>query len=154
MASAPLPSAGIWTAPDEAPADAERRDPLRSEGGRAFVMVCAWGDPEQPADRRCKRASGIEDTDRYAYQAEAAHVESPCLGVTGKARMRDLGPEYARLDDDAFTPRYRARCYCGTVCYEVCADPLDAKICPCRTCHAFRFGRQKLHEDVKCPFAP
>jgi hypothetical protein len=127
---------GIWPAP---PADAERRDPLRSEGGRAFVMV-----------------SGIEDTDRYAYQAaaEATHVESPCLGVTGKARMRDLGPEYARLDDDAFTPRYRARCYCGTVCYEVCADPLDAKICHCRTCHAFRFGRQKLHEDVKCPFDP
>ena len=48
--------------------------------------------------------------------------------------MRDLGPEYARLDDDAFTPRYRASCHCGAVRYEVSADPLDAKICHCRTC--------------------
>jgi hypothetical protein len=48
--------------------------------------------------------------------------------------MRDLGPEYARLDDDAFTSRYRASCHCGAVRYEVSADPVDAKICHCRTC--------------------
>lgn len=29
---------------------------------------------------------------------------------------------------------YRARCHCGAVRYEVCADPVDAKICHCRTC--------------------
>src|SRR5229473_2260904 len=50
--------------------------------------------------------------------------------------MRDLGPEYARVDDDAFTPRYRASCHCGAVRYEVSADPLDAKICHCRTCQS------------------
>ncbi len=48
--------------------------------------------------------------------------------------MRELGPEYARLDDDAFMPRYRASCHCGAVRYEVSADPVDAKICHCRTC--------------------
>jgi hypothetical protein len=48
--------------------------------------------------------------------------------------MRDLGPEYARLDDNAFTSRYRASCHCGAVRYEVSADPVDAKICHCRTC--------------------
>jgi hypothetical protein len=48
--------------------------------------------------------------------------------------MRDLGPEYARVDDDAFTPRYRASCHCGMVRYEVGADPVDAKICHCATC--------------------
>jgi hypothetical protein len=50
--------------------------------------------------------------------------------------MRDLGPEYARVDDDAFTPRYRASCHCGAVRYDVSADPLDAKICHCRTCQS------------------
>ena len=50
--------------------------------------------------------------------------------------MRDLGPEYARVDDDAFTPRYWASCHCGAVRYEVSADPLDAKICHCRTCQS------------------
>ena len=29
---------------------------------------------------------------------------------------------------------YRARCLCGTVRYEARADPVDAKICHCRTC--------------------
>src|SRR6185503_12424526 len=48
--------------------------------------------------------------------------------------MNDLGPEYGAVDDDTFVARYRARCHCGAVCYEVAADPLDAKICHCRTC--------------------
>lgn len=30
--------------------------------------------------------------------------------------------------------RYEARCFCGAVRYEVAADPVDAKICHCRTC--------------------
>jgi hypothetical protein len=50
--------------------------------------------------------------------------------------MNDLGPDYAALDDDTFVARYRARCHCGAVRYEVGADPVDAKICHCRTCQA------------------
>jgi hypothetical protein len=50
--------------------------------------------------------------------------------------MNDLGPDYAAVDDDTFVARYRARCHCGAVCYEVGADPVDAKICHCRTCQA------------------
>jgi len=49
-----------------------------------------------------------------------------------------FGPEYASLDDAAFIPKYRAACFCGTVRYEVSADPVDAKICHCLTC-------RKLH---------
>ncbi len=45
-----------------------------------------------------------------------------------------LGSEYASADDDQFQARYRARCHCGAVRYEVAADPLDAKICHCREC--------------------
>jgi len=45
-----------------------------------------------------------------------------------------LGPDYAAVDDDSFVVRHRARCHCGAVRYEVGADPVDAKICHCRTC--------------------
>ena len=50
--------------------------------------------------------------------------------------VNDLGPEYGAADDDTFVVRYRARCHCGMVCYDVSADPVDAKICHCRTCQA------------------
>ena len=46
-------------------------------------------------------------------------------------------PPYSN-DRDDFVARYTARCYCGAVVFEVCADPVDAKICHCRQC-------QKLH---------
>lgn len=49
-----------------------------------------------------------------------------------------LGPEYASPDDPTFIPKYRASCFCGSVRYEVNADPVDAKICHCTAC-------QKLH---------
>lgn len=52
--------------------------------------------------------------------------------------MRGLGAEYASAEDASFTARYRASCHCGSVRYEVSADPVDAKICHCMTC-------QKLH---------
>lgn len=49
-----------------------------------------------------------------------------------------FGPEYASFDDPTFTPKYKAACFCGTMRYEVSADPVDAKICHCLAC-------QKLH---------
>lgn len=49
-----------------------------------------------------------------------------------------FGPEYASPDDATFIAKYRAACFCGTVRYEVNADPVDAKICHCLAC-------QKLH---------
>ncbi|MEA2625896.1 MAG: hypothetical protein QOD06_1941 [Candidatus Binatota bacterium] len=48
--------------------------------------------------------------------------------------MNGLGCDYAAVDDDSFVARYRARCHCGGVCYEVGVDPVDAKICHCRSC--------------------
>ncbi len=45
-----------------------------------------------------------------------------------------FGHEYASLDDSAFIPKYRAACFCGKVRYEVSAEPVDAKLCHCRTC--------------------
>lgn len=49
-----------------------------------------------------------------------------------------FGPEYGAMEDPAFVAKYEAACFCGTVRYEVSADPVDAKICHCLAC-------QKLH---------
>jgi hypothetical protein len=46
----------------------------------------------------------------------------------------EFGPAYASLHDESFVPKYRARCNCGSVRYEVRADPVDAKICHCTEC--------------------
>lgn len=52
--------------------------------------------------------------------------------------MDELEKLLARSDDTEFAPRYQASCHCATVRYQVCADPVDAKICHCTVC-------QKLH---------
>jgi hypothetical protein len=47
----------------------------------------------------------------------------------------EISAEYPALDrDEGFEGLYRASCHCGAVRYEVCADPLDAKLCHCRDC--------------------
>lgn len=48
--------------------------------------------------------------------------------------MVGLGLEYASADDESFVARYRARCHCGAVRYELRADPVDAKLCHCNDC--------------------
>ncbi len=45
---------------------------------------------------------------------------------------------FAPSAGQTFTGKYRASCHCAAVQYEVCNDPVDAKICHCRVC-------QKLH---------
>jgi hypothetical protein len=45
-----------------------------------------------------------------------------------------FGPGYASTQDEGFVAKYRARCHCGAIRYEVCAGPVDAKICHCRSC--------------------
>ncbi|MDJ0853863.1 MAG: GFA family protein [Desulfobacterales bacterium] len=51
---------------------------------------------------------------------------------------KELGSEYASPQDASFVVKYVARCFCKAVRLEVCADPVDAKICHCLTC-------QRLH---------
>ena len=51
---------------------------------------------------------------------------------------KEFGSNYASIADVNFTAKYRASCYCNAVQYEVCSDPVDAKICHCLAC-------QKLH---------
>ena len=51
---------------------------------------------------------------------------------------KEFGSDYASISDVNFTVKYRASCYCNAVQYEVCSDPVDAKICHCLAC-------QKLH---------
>ena len=51
---------------------------------------------------------------------------------------KEFGPDYASVNDTGFFVRYRASCFCKAVQIEVCADPVDAKICHCLTC-------QRLH---------
>ena len=45
-----------------------------------------------------------------------------------------FGSAYASPTDDGFVATYSAQCYCGAVCFEFSADPVDAKICHCKTC--------------------
>ena len=52
--------------------------------------------------------------------------------------MNEFAEIFAPRADSSFTAKYRASCHCDAVRYEVCADPVDAKICHCRAC-------QKLH---------
>jgi hypothetical protein len=49
---------------------------------------------------------------------------------------KEFGPEYASVADANFIVKYRASCYCKAVQIEVCADPVDAKICHCFTCQS------------------
>ena len=49
---------------------------------------------------------------------------------------KEFGPEYASVEDASFIVKYRASCYCKAVQVEVCADPVDAKICHCQTCQS------------------
>ncbi len=51
---------------------------------------------------------------------------------------QEFGPDYASAKDASFFVKYVASCYCNAVQFEVCADPVDAKICHCLTC-------QRLH---------
>jgi hypothetical protein len=44
-------------------------------------------------------------------------------------------PPYAQ-GDASFCPRYRARCFCGEVRFEVGADPVDSKLCHCPQCRS------------------
>jgi hypothetical protein len=46
----------------------------------------------------------------------------------------ELGAEYGSRKDPNFVAKYAASCHCASVRYEVCAQPLDAKICHCRDC--------------------
>jgi hypothetical protein len=44
--------------------------------------------------------------------------------------------DYASPSDVSFVAKYRARCHCDAVRYEVRSDPVDAKICHCAGCQA------------------
>jgi hypothetical protein len=46
----------------------------------------------------------------------------------------EFDTNYASAEDKDFIAKYHARCQCGSVRYEVRADPVDAKICHCRVC--------------------
>ena len=52
--------------------------------------------------------------------------------------MNEFAEIFAPRADASFVVKYRAGCYCNAVRYEVCADPVDAKLCHCTVC-------QKLH---------
>jgi hypothetical protein len=51
-----------------------------------------------------------------------------------KTMEKEFGPEYASVQNADFIVKYRASCFCQAVQFEVCADPVDAKICHCLTC--------------------
>ena len=50
--------------------------------------------------------------------------------------QKEFGDAFASIEDTTFTAKYRAKCHCQTVQYEVSADPVDAKICHCVVCQA------------------
>ncbi len=52
--------------------------------------------------------------------------------------MKEFAEIFGLNTDGSFAPKYQASCFCNAIKYEVCADPVDAKICHCKAC-------QKLH---------
>ncbi len=56
------------------------------------------------------------------------------MGVDTATSSLSFGSDYGSPDDDGFVAKYAARCHCGCVRYDVCADPVDSKICHCKTC--------------------
>lgn len=56
------------------------------------------------------------------------------MGIEDSDSSLLLGPDYGSPDDARFIAKYRARCLCNAVRYEVRADPVDAKICHCKVC--------------------
>lgn len=53
---------------------------------------------------------------------------------TGDSPSATFGSGYGSPHDESFVVKYRARCRCEEVRYEVRADPVDAKICHCSDC--------------------
>ena len=49
-------------------------------------------------------------------------------------KMSEFEAIFASAEDDTFEAKYRARCHCNAVKYEVCSDPVDSKICHCGVC--------------------
>ena len=49
-------------------------------------------------------------------------------------RTAEFGSSFGSSADESFVAKYRARCHCDAVRYEVHADPVDAKICHCSDC--------------------
>jgi hypothetical protein len=56
------------------------------------------------------------------------------LRIDGPRSSLEFGSAYASPDDASSIAKYRARCHCHAVRYEVRADPVDAKICHCTDC--------------------
>jgi len=56
------------------------------------------------------------------------------LRVEDPRSSLEFGSSYGSPSNESFIAKYRARCYCGAVRYEVRADPVDAKICHCSAC--------------------
>lgn len=49
---------------------------------------------------------------------------------------KEFGPEYGSIADAGLIVKHQANCYCNAVQIEVCADPVDAKICHCKICQS------------------
>jgi hypothetical protein len=60
---------------------------------------------------------------------------------------KEYGSDYASITDVNFTAKYRARCYCGAVQYEVCSDPVDAKICHCLILISGVYQKSQRHSN-------
>ena len=101
------------------------------------LLTCAWVTaegrlkipPRQPpfASRPDANLSQIF----LSFELGGGSVQG-CQGEM--ASDLQLGPGYGLVEDESFVAKYRARCCCGAVRYEVRADPVDAKVCHCRAC--------------------
>ena len=92
------------------------------------------------------RPVGIENEQKNAFavlvlrpvRLESGHENAGASDKVVIDMKKEFGSDYASVEDVNFNTKYRASCYCNTVQYEVCSDPVDAKICHCLAC-------QKLH---------
>jgi len=73
--------------------------------------------------------NGCEDVKDEQYHQ---HVVVP------DTRERLSRAPYARARGENFVVKYKGKCFCEAVKFEICEDPLDASYCHCRDC-------QRLH---------
>jgi len=83
-----------------------------------------------------KRNTWIECPIRPLYPLEMTDAQVPGEGEVTSSTNWTQQPPYASKYGASFSPKYSGSCFCGKVRFSACEDPVDVKICHCRSCQS------------------